>query len=40
MIQEQIAGIVLCDIGLALTAKPTSVWKRTESWKTEGSSHD
>lgn len=40
MIQEQIAGIVLYDIGLALTAKPTLVCKRTESWKTEESSHD
>ena len=40
MIKEQIAGIVMYDIGLALTAKPTLVWKRTESWKTEESSHD
>lgn len=37
MKQEQIAGIVLCVIGLILSAKPTLVWKLTESWKTEGS---
>lgn len=37
MKQEQIAGIILCVIGLVLTAKPTLVWKLTESWKTEGS---
>ena len=35
MSQERIAGIVLCLIGLALTAKPALVWKVTESWKTE-----
>ena len=35
MSQERIAGIVLCLIGLVLTAKPTLVWKLTESWKTE-----
>ncbi|MGN0267957.1 MAG: DUF6199 family natural product biosynthesis protein [Lachnospiraceae bacterium] len=38
MKQEQIAGIILCIIGLVLTVKPTLVWKLTESWKTEGSS--
>ena len=37
MSQEQIAGIILCIIGLGLAAKPTLVWKITESWKTEGS---
>ncbi|MGM9603209.1 MAG: DUF6199 family natural product biosynthesis protein [Faecousia sp.] len=37
MEQEQIAGILLCVIGLALSAKPTLVWKLTESWKTEDS---
>lgn len=37
MRQEQIAGIVLCVVGLVLAAKPTLVWKLTESWKTEGS---
>ena len=37
MSQEQIAGIILCVIGLVLSAKPTLVWKITESWKTEGS---
>lgn len=37
MRQEQIAGIVLCLIGLGLAAKPILVWKLTESWKTEGS---
>lgn len=37
MAQEQIAGIVLCIIGLVLSAKPTLVWKLTESWKTEES---
>ena len=35
MTQERIAGIILCLIGLVLTAKPTLVWKLTESWKTE-----
>ena len=35
MSQEQIAGIILCVIGLALSVKPTLVWKLTESWKTE-----
>ena len=35
MRQEQIAGIVLCVVGLVLAAKPTLVWKLTESWKTE-----
>ena len=35
MSQEQIAGILLCVIGLVLSAKPTLVWKFTESWKTE-----
>ncbi len=38
MSQEQIAGIILCVIGLALSAKPTLVWKITESWKNEKSS--
>ena len=37
MKQEQIVGIILCVIGLVLTAKPTLVWKLAESWKTEGS---
>ena len=37
MSQEQIAGIILCIIGLGLAAKPKLVWKLTESWKTEGS---
>lgn len=36
MKQEQIAGLILCVIGLLLAAKPTLVWKLTESWKTEG----
>ena len=35
MSQERIAGIILCLIGLVLTAKPMLVWKLTESWKTE-----
>ena len=38
MSQEQIAGIILCVIGLVLNAKPTLVWKITENWKTEKSS--
>ena len=38
MKQEQIAGIILCIIGLVLTVKPTLVWKLTKSWKTSGSS--
>lgn len=37
MKQEQIAGLILCVIGLVLAVKPTLVWKLTESWKTEGS---
>ena len=37
MRQEQIAGLILCSIGLVLAAKPTWIWKLTESWKTEGS---
>ena len=37
MAQEQIAGILICIIGLVLTVKPTLVWRLTESWKTEGS---
>lgn len=36
MSQEQIAGIILCIIGLGLAAKPTLVWKITESWKNGG----
>ena len=35
MKQEQIAGIILCVIGLIINAKPVLVWKLTESWKTE-----
>ncbi|MGM9579583.1 MAG: DUF6199 family natural product biosynthesis protein [Evtepia sp.] len=35
MSQEQLAGILLCLIGLALSAKPTLVWTLTEGWKTE-----
>ena len=38
MKQEQIVGIILCVIGLVLTAKPTLIWKLTESWKSENSS--
>ena len=37
MSQEQITGILLCVIGLVLSAKPALVWKFTESWKTEKS---
>ena len=37
MKQEQIAGIILCAIGLVFSAKPAHVWKITESWKTEKS---
>ena len=33
----RIAGIVLCIIGLVLSAKPTLAWKLTESRKTEKS---
>ena len=35
MSQEQIAGIILCVISLVFSAKPTLVWKYTESWKVE-----
>ena len=35
--EARIAGIILCIIGVVLSAKPTLVWKITESWKTEGS---
>ena len=38
MSQEQIAGIILCVIGLVFCVKPTLVWKIAESWKTEKSS--
>lgn len=38
MSQEQMAGITLCAIGLALCAKPMLVWRITESWKAEKSS--
>lgn len=34
---NKIAGIILCIIGLVLSAKPTLVWKLTESWKTKES---
>ena len=37
MKQEQIAGILLCVIGIVLSAKPALVWVLTESWKSEGS---
>ena len=36
--QEQIAGILLCAVGLVLCIKSTLVWKLTERWKTEKSS--
>ena len=35
--QEKIAGIILCIIGLLLCAKPIWVWKIMESWKTKES---
>lgn len=35
--EARIAGIILCIIGVVLSAKPTLVWKITESWKTEKS---
>ena len=38
MSQEQMAGITLCAIGLALCAKPMLVCRITESWKAEKSS--
>lgn len=38
MSQEQMAGITLCAIGLALCAKHMLVWRITESWKAEKSS--
>lgn len=37
MSQEQMAGNILCVIGLVLSVKPTLVWKLTERWKTENS---
>lgn len=37
MKQEHIAGILLCVIGIVLSAKPTPVWKITESRKSEES---
>lgn len=33
--EARIAGILLCIVGLALSAKPTLIWKITESRKTE-----
>ena len=35
MSQEQLAGILLCLIGLVLSAKPALVWSLTARWKTE-----
>lgn len=35
--EARIAGILLCIVGLALSAKPTLVCKLTERWKTEES---
>ena len=35
MKQEQIAGILLCVTGLVRSAKPTRVWKLTESREAE-----
>ena len=37
MEQAQIAGIMLCIIGLVSSAKPTLVWKIADSWKTHDS---
>ena len=38
MTQEVVAGIILCTLGLIMSAKPTLVWKITENWKTEKNS--
>ena len=35
MEQEQIAGGLLCIIGLVLCVKPVLIWRLTESWRTE-----
>lgn len=35
--QEKIAGIILCMIGLIMCVKPIWIWKITESWKTKES---
>lgn len=37
MTQEVVTGIILCTLGLIMSAKPTLVWKITESWKTKES---
>ena len=37
MTQEVVAGIILCTLGLIMSAKPTLIWKIAESWKTEES---
>ena len=34
MTQEVVAGIILCTLGLIMSAKPTLIWKIAESWKT------
>lgn len=35
--EARIAGIILCIMGLVLSANPTLIWKLTERWKTEES---
>lgn len=35
--EARISGIVLCIMGLVLSANPTLVWKLTERWKIEES---
>lgn len=35
MTQEVVAGIILCALGLIMSAKPTLIWKIAESWKTK-----
>lgn len=38
MKQSNIAGIIICLIGLLLTIFPTALWRLSEKWKSDSSS--
>ena len=38
MSQSNIAGLMMCVIGLCLNAFPTAIWRLSEKWKSEGAS--
>lgn len=38
MNQSNVAGIILCVIGLLLTIFPVAVWRFSEKWKSDGAS--